>query len=143
MNHQDLSIDEFLDRLTYMPDEEALLELKMRRERHAGEIAMLRTTQHDLTLAGKTKASPKVRAAGLAIAIVSADLTRINEAIRETNLRMERATWAKAVTAVYGQEGYERCRIWMFQNNPARAVNFKGLGRLIDKYGITSDGNRP
>ena len=134
---RELPMDDFLERIQCMPDIEALQEIRMRRDDLSAHMAMLSTTLHDLKLEGRTKASPKVTAAGHAIAVVNADLTRIKEAIRECNVRLDRLTWAKAVTAVYGQEGYERCRLWMFANDPERAENYKGLERLAEKYGVT------
>jgi hypothetical protein len=133
---QELAIDQFLDRIVGMPDEEALLELRLRRERHFAELALLQSEKHDLLLSGRTKASARVKALGAAMLIVNTDLARLNEAVRETNVRLERTTWAKAVTAIFGQEGYDRCRLWMFQQNPERAGNFKGLPDLLAKYGL-------
>lgn len=136
MNLQDEAMDVFMERVSAMPDVEAALELELRKEKHAAELAFFATQLHDLD-GDHTKQGKQLRAQiGQAIQVVNADNTRLRIAINETNRRRDAATWAKAVTAVYGQEGFERCRIWMFQNDPERQKNYKGLEALMQKYGL-------
>jgi len=130
----------FLEAVRFMPDVEAIQELQLRRETGLEELAMLKTVLHDLELEGAQKSNPKVMAAGRAIEIVNTDLARLNMAIKECNKRIENWYWQKAVTAVYGAEGYQRCRIWMYQNCPERfnddPKTAQHYAKLLDQYGI-------
>lgn len=135
MSYQELTVDVFLDRVLHMPDAEAEQELLLRKERGAAELVMLQTEHHDMLESGVTKKSARVLQIGKAIAIVHADNGRVNEALKMVRRRMEGANWAKAVTAIYGQEGFERCKVWMIQNNPERAANYEGdLRAFMDKH---------
>lgn len=136
MSLQEESIDLFMERVTAMPDAEAVLELELRREKNVGELAYLATCLHELD-GDQTREGKRERAQiGQAIQVINADNARLRIAIKEANRRRDSATWAHAVTAVYGQEGYERCRIWIFQNDPGRLKTYKGLDRLLQKYGL-------
>jgi hypothetical protein len=137
MSYQELTVDVFLERVEHMPDAEAEMELILRKERGAADVAMLQTEHHDLIGNGHSKKSARVLQIGAAIATVCADNVRINEALKRIRRRMDAANWAKAVTAIFGQEGFERCKVWMIVNNPERAANYEGdLRAFMDKHGL-------
>ena len=137
MSYQDLTVDVFLERVIYMPDAEAERELLLRKERGAAQLAMLQTEHHGLRERGIAKKSARSLQIGTAIAIVNADNSRVNEALKALRRRMDETTWAKAVIAVFGQEGYERCKVWMIVNNPERAADYEvDLHAFMAKHGL-------
>lgn len=137
MSWQDLTVDAFLERVLHMPDTEAERELILRKERGAAEVAVLNTEIHQMLEQGLTKKTARVMEMGAALQVIGADNSRINEALKALRRRMDASTWAKAVTAIYGQEGYERCKVWMIQNSPERAANYQGdLSAFMAKHGL-------
>lgn len=137
MSYQELTVDDFLERVLYMPDTEAEQELIFRKERGAAEVAMLSAEAHRLSEQGYAKKTARANEIGKALQVVGADNQRINEALKALRRRMDAATWSKAVTAIFGQEGYERCKVWMLMNNPERAANYGGdLKAFMLKHGM-------
>lgn len=109
MNH--LPIDIFLDRIADMPDLEALEQLEMRRENAVAQRAVMTTARAELEADGRKDA--EWRRLGQEVLVLCADLSRLTLATKQINRRRDMTSWAKAVTAIYGQEGFNACRQWM------------------------------
>lgn len=106
-----LSIDEFLDRLRDMPDIEAEMELVLRKERQAAEHAVITNARAELEANGKK--GDEWRRLGQEISVMMQDSTLINEALKACRKRQESIAWPRAVRAIFGDEGYTQCRVWM------------------------------
>lgn len=106
-----LAVDEFLDRLQDMPDYEAEQELVMRMETVALELAVLTNARAELE-AGPKK-SQEWRRLGQEMQILMQDSARLSHALKACRKRQDAIAWPKAVTALFGDEGYTQCRIWM------------------------------
>lgn len=135
MSYQDLAVDKFLERVLYLPDAEAEQELVLRKERGAAQVAKLQN-EHQKLLPRSRKDPERIVQLGLAIAAINADSQRINEALKLVRRRMDRTTWAKAVTAIYGQEGYARCKLWMLEQEPPAKVRPQDLRALMAAAGM-------
>jgi hypothetical protein len=112
-----LPIDELLDILLDMPDIEARQEIDLRKDHLALELSMLQCER-----AKADKKSKLWADIGAAMMVTAKDLARLNIRRKEINERMDRTSWAKAVTAIYGQEGFEACREWMAMHTDTRAA---------------------
>ncbi len=112
---QHLTIDTFLDVLVDMPDIEALQEIELRKERLS---AYQQELQKELQRADLT--TRRRKEAGGDLLIAAKDLSRLNIRRKEINMRLDRINWAKAVTAIYGQEGFTACREWMAMQTDRR-----------------------
>ncbi len=106
-----LPITEFLERLRDMPDIEAEQELVLRKERHAMEHAVITNARQEIEARGDK--GSEWRRLGREIAVMSQDSLRLNEALKACRKRQDLIGWAKAVRAVFGDEGYAQCRVWM------------------------------
>lgn len=115
MTLQDQSLDEFLRRVRSMPDIEAEAELLARKERSALEYNLIVFERDRLDPNGK-----EARRLGRELVVIGYDNHRLNSVLRNLRRKMDRLTWAKAVTALYGQEGYEACKTWMAAMDPER-----------------------
>lgn len=99
----------FWERLEDMPDIEALQELSQRRE-----SMVARKTEIIDYWRGRFK---KMSAEDTeSFASIDLALVKINDEIKTRNRRMDNASWRAAVRAIYGEEGYVRCREWMLIN---------------------------
>ena len=107
MSWQDLTVDVFLERIQEMPDIEAKEQLVLRQDRELLELNMLSKAKE----AAKNKSDSA--AIGAEIATAQRDLGRLRRVLVEINERRSRIEWGRAVTAIYGQEGYAACREWM------------------------------
>ena len=108
---RDLPIDAFLERVSEMPEIEALEQLEMRRENAAMQLATVQRERAELEERGRRNG--EWRRLGQEVPIIGADLSRLNLAIKQINRRMDAISWAKAVMAIYGAEGFAACREWM------------------------------
>jgi hypothetical protein len=96
----------FWDRLQDMPDAEAVQELNLRRDDLVLQKAVLQ----------KAKVAANLRdAAEITRAVMENDslITKINSEAKQRNIRMDRRKWKDSVRAVFGDEGVEKCLIWM------------------------------
>jgi hypothetical protein len=109
-----LEVDRFLERVRHMPDEEAEIEIVLRLESHRLEYAV--ATQARQELAGNSKRKAEFVALGRELQILSQDGGRMREELEMVRKRMERLNWGRTVRAVFGDEGYEQCRVWMLAN---------------------------
>ena len=100
----------FWDRVADMPPWEAEQECVMRREDHVLQIAML-TDEKAKALANKRVQEAKE--IGAEIFKVSAQNTRINEHIKYLRKLQSKLEWKHAVLALYGQEAYEQCVVFL------------------------------
>lgn len=108
MNDPTQNDEIFWERLEEMPDLEAEQELVTRRliiVRENAELVQKR--------AGNS--SKFGQELGIRISQNSLQLTLLNDRLKEVRQRMDRASWRKAVIALYGQEGYEECVAWIMQ----------------------------
>lgn len=121
---EDLTVKQFLERVSHMPLEEAETELVLRKEQAALDLAMLHTELHRLGEMGANKKKKTLEGVqcGRAIQVVHQDMTLIGEALREVRSKLERVTWQRAVQAVFGSEGYDKCRLWIAINTPMDPV---------------------
>jgi Trm5-related predicted tRNA methylase len=110
MSWQDLTVDVFLDRIQDMPDMEAKEQIVLRQDRALLELSVLTRAKESAT---REKEANAIKAE---IATVQHDLGRLKRVLTEINERMSRISWGRAVTAVFGQEGYAQCRDWMEAN---------------------------
>jgi hypothetical protein len=99
-----------------MPDIEARQEIDLRKSHMSLQLAMLNA---ELLKVGKK--SKQGEAIGSELFTIAHDLAQLNLRRKEINDRMDRISWAKAVTAIYGQEGFTACREWMAMYTDARA----------------------
>ena len=106
MNIQDTD-EIFWDRLHGMPDVEAVHELTLRRDSITLENAMLHTERE------REHKVKQMQRLGVAIIANQSLLTKINTEIKVRNKRITCAGWQEAVRAIYGPEGYFKCREWM------------------------------
>lgn len=108
----------FWERLHDMPDVEAEIELVLRRHALTDENAALIAFRVG-------RYGSEADEAGMRLLRNQAALTRLTEELKMRRRRMERANWAAAVTALYGQEGYAACRLWIEQMcvEPGRNTN--------------------
>ncbi|MES2730001.1 MAG: hypothetical protein V4621_07925 [Pseudomonadota bacterium] len=96
----------FWERLEEMPDLEAEMELVARR------LIVLRENAE--LIAQKTgRNSTHGDELGIHISQNGLQLSLLNERLTEIRRRMNRASWQNAIRAVYGAEGYEKCRAWV------------------------------
>lgn len=102
----------FWERIIDMPPWEAEQELVLRREKVVAEIGAMLNEMAAAKAAGNLK-----RAGVLAIQqhAHAAQLTKVNERIKYLRKLQNRVQWKEAVLALYGQEAYERCVVWIEQ----------------------------
>jgi hypothetical protein len=96
----------FWDRLFDMPDIEAIHELRIRKD----DLVLQKAVLHG------EKANATLRDANLITqSLIENDalITKINAETKMRNLRMDRTAWRNAVRAVYGDEGVEKCVVWI------------------------------
>jgi hypothetical protein len=97
MSWQDFPLETFLDLLADMPDTEAIDEIDTRLQRikddrrEIGEAAGRNDEREALNL--------------------EEDQLRLRRA--KLVVRMEQRKWSKAIRAVYGEEGFEKCLAWV------------------------------
>lgn len=113
MNH--LTVDVFLERVREMPDIEAKEQIEMRREGLSLQYNLLLTARQELApfVARDSRDRAEYRRLGVELVTIGYDMGVLRVALKEINARMDRVNWAKAVTALYGQEGFNACRMWM------------------------------
>lgn len=99
----------FWERLLGMPDIEALQELSQRRE----GMVIRKTEIVDYWRGRYRKMSLEDTES---IASIDLALVKINEEIKTRNRRMDNASLRAAVRAIFGEEGYAKCREWMMIN---------------------------
>ena len=135
---EDLTVTQFLERIAHMPLEEAEEELVLRKEQASLELGMLQTELHRLGERGtgtKRKSAEGLQV-GRAIAVVNTDMTRIGEALRAVRMKLDATSWRSAVKAVYGEEGYEKCRLWMAMNTPMDPVRAEDEIERLRRKGV-------
>lgn len=103
MNEEEM----FWDRLLEMPDLEAHQELLMRKDKITLENAMLQTEKNS---AENLREEMDI---GATMQMNNALLTKIGSHLKIINLRMNRLSWQNAIRAVYGDDGYIKCREWV------------------------------
>lgn len=96
----------FWERIAEMPWVEAEQECVSRREQLAGRI-------QELTIERMSAVLKHREEVGTEIADCAAQLTRLNGRIKYLRKAQDNVNWRKAVTALWGQEGYEMCREWL------------------------------
>lgn len=112
---QQLPVDTFIERLADMPDVEALQEIELRMEHHALEIAVIQRALEKLVgLQGKSVKAERT-ALGYELAAMCSDHRRMKTIRGTLDRRVQDRKLAKAVRALFGDEGYEQCRIWMVE----------------------------
>lgn len=104
----------FWDRLVEMPDIEAELELIGRRDGLLLENAMLSTEKRE------AKNRFVESDIGIAIQENASLVAKINDELKIIRERMNRLSWKAAVKAVFGDEGYLQCVIWIETHGGAR-----------------------
>lgn len=109
MNH--LSVDQFIEHVRHMPDIEARQEIEKRLDSLSLQMSLIQSARAELNDTRKDRAEHAKL--GVELQIIASDNGRLRRMLKETNQRMERINWAKAVTALYGQEGFSACREWM------------------------------
>lgn len=98
----------FWERLDGMPDCEALDELKLRKDSVVLENNML---NNELS-----RASDRERhEIGVVMFQNNELLRKLNREIHLTSERITKTSWRKAILAVFGEEGLEKCRAWVMQ----------------------------
>lgn len=104
-----LTADEqvFWDRIADMPDIEAKHEFMRRKDDLVLQNAMLLQQK---TAAENFDVGHEI---GVAMQENVALASLINSELKIINERMERLSWKSAVKAVFGEEGYLKCRQWM------------------------------
>lgn len=105
--HSNYDDEVFWLRLEEMPDVEAIQELRLRRD---GVLDRVRFMQND----DRGRFVPQH---GDEIYASQRLLTLLNDELRNRNIRLDSLSWKNAVTAIFGEEGYEKCRIWKAQNH--------------------------
>lgn len=113
MSWQELEVDVFLERIADMPDIEALQEIDLRMEDFELQRGVLNTAFANL--AGRGGELVKRERAELqgGLSVINTDLTKIRLRRHLIVNRMNDRKWGKAVRAVFGDEGFEQCRVWM------------------------------
>ena len=116
MSWQDLPIDFFMERLLDMPDVEAIEEIDTRMQR----------IKEDRKGLGDAKGATETR--------MALNLEEDQLRLRRAKLvdRTESRKWSKAVRAIYGQEGLEKCLEWM-RGSPEDSVKSVALRRSNEK----------
>lgn len=130
--HARLGIDDFLDRIRSMPDIEAKEQVQLRQDTLSLQYGMLLTekSRHGIS-------ADESLALGREMVVITCDRGRLKRALVEINRRMDATTWSGAVRAIFGQEGYERCKVWMIMNDPERASGYEGdLQAFAEKHGL-------
>lgn len=94
-------VDFFLDRLQDMPDIEAIQEIDIRLD----AMAVKRKS-----LAGKQDAKIDTLRQSM-----NCDQERLRKARHLMVMRFDALKWSRAVRSIFGDEGVEKCRIWMAQ----------------------------
>ena len=103
----------FWDRLQDMPHWEAEQECVSRREQLCLQKAMLDAEREKLLPLNSQKRKAEYKAIGIEQAAIAAQLTMLNEKIRYVRKLMDRLQWKDAVKALYGQEAFEECVVWL------------------------------
>lgn len=106
-----LSVDVFLDLMLDTPDIEAEQEIVARKDYISLQCSMLQKE-----LSGMRKGSDQAAEIGRDLFILCADNSRMTARLKELRIRRERLSWSNAVRAVFGEEGWARCREWMVMN---------------------------
>ena len=106
----------FWDRLEQMPAWEAEQELVLRRERNQLELAVLTVARSEVSERPGKQSKREAERIGVEIQSINRQMTRINERIKYLRRLMDRLQWKEAVKAVFGDEGYEQCVVWIEQN---------------------------
>lgn len=137
----DLTITQFLERVTFMPLEEAETELVLRKDKAQLELGVLQSELHRLGEFGTSskRKSEQGLLVGRAMFVVSTDLSRLSEAIKVVRRKIDDTSWRRAITAVYGQEGYEKCRLWMAINTPMEPARAEDEIAHLRAKGVTLD----
>jgi hypothetical protein len=131
-------VDRFLERVRHMPDEEAEIEIVMRLERHHSEHAVVMQARQEL--AGDSRRKAEFVELGRELSIMSNDQGRMRDELLMLRRRMERLNWGRAVRAIFGDEGYEQCRVWMRAScvQPGMQTG-EDLHHFARQYGIELD----
>jgi hypothetical protein len=109
MNYQRLPVDVFLERIADMPDIEAREQIVMRQDAASLEMGLIQTALSEAT-------GDEAKRLCREITVIHYDNGRLKRALKEVNMRMDRIHWSKAVKAIYGDEGWMACRMWMEMN---------------------------
>jgi hypothetical protein len=98
----------FWERLEEMPWLEAEQECVIRREDLCLQLAVV-----NRALSDTGKESRAGRELAGAVHDINGQLGLLNERIKFLRKAQDRISWGKAVTALWGEEGYAACRAWM------------------------------
>jgi len=115
-----VTIEDFLERVSQMPDIEAEHGLLARKGHQAAEVAQLQLRLRNLDNARGVKGR-EAREIGYRLQAITTENARLTVAIKQVRDRMERTRWANAVRAVFGDEGWALCREWMAAEQAAQA----------------------
>lgn len=118
MSWQDLPLDQFFDLLADMPDIEAVDEMDTRLQRILDERRTLKAVSHAL----ETQQALNIEE----------DELRLRR--HKLIYRIEQRKWSKAVYAIYGEEGRDKCLDWM-RSLPEADVQDVALRRSNIKKG--------
>lgn len=105
----------FWERLVGMPALEAEQECVLRRENCCLQVAMLTEEATRVRAEHRGGWQRELKQIGAGITATHAQLTKLNERIKELRKLLERIRWRQAVEALYGQEGVTACLVWMEQ----------------------------
>lgn len=101
-----LDDQQFWDRLAEMPHAEALDELRARR------VLVIQDRADAEASRGTRRWDAQAEFAR------AASLTRINTEMKRRHSMQSSTKLREAVIAVFGMEGYERCKVWMAAKDP-------------------------
>lgn len=105
----------FWERLADMPALEAEHECVLRRENCCLQVAMLREEAARVRAEHRGGWQRELERIGAGSAAAMAQLTKLNERIKELRKLQDRIAWRRAVEALYGQDGVTACLVWMEQ----------------------------
>lgn len=124
IKYESLREDEiFWARLSEMPWLEAEEECVKRKENLNLQIAML------LTAKNESRSKNESERIGREIQALHQTHGMLTDKIKWYRTRLSQVTWQRAVTAIWGKEGYDACRDWMVANE----VFYNGRAAPLEK----------
>ena len=138
-------IDEqfFWERISGMPMFEAEQELVFRKEGILLENAMLAHERACLLESRGKKNEQEANRIGVAISENCALMTKISERIKYLRRAQDSIQWRKAVVAIFGQDGYEACAVWVAQNDEAQDWRREWSGAKDKPMNFRTQGANP
>lgn len=143
MDQREIPIAEFERQIEYMPVPQRLAVLQDMRSHLGLQKAVVLNELAELKERGLAPGHSKLKALGVALSTINADLGVIGRQLKKVNEHLNTCRWQDAVVALYGPDGYAACREWVIAKHAEQEKNTipSDLVPYMAQYGLT--GNFP